>query len=346
VSPIRWGVILALAAAAAFGATTPLVQRFGEGAGPFATAALLYAGAAGFAAVSRARRTEVRLERTWWARVVAIGVFGAFVAPVALAAGLARTSGTTAALLLNLEAVLTVALGAAVYREPVGGRVVAAMTLIAAGGALVALEGGAGGTTASLLGPALIVVATAGWALDNTLSRPLSDFDPADVVVAKGAVGAALATAVALARGDAWPPLAAALGVLACGAFGYGASLRLYLRAQRVLGAARTGSVFAVAPFLGALVAVLLGEPLGGWITLAGALAMAGGVWLHLGEEHDHEHTHEALVHDHPHTHGDGHHDDHVHDPPVAGVHAHAHAHDERTHRHAHGEDLHHRHHG
>lgn len=82
-----------------------------------------------------------------------------------------------------------------------------------------------------------------------------------------------------------------------------------------MLGAARTGSVFAVAPFLGALVAVLLGEPLGGWITLAGVLAMGIGVWLHLGEEHHHEHTHETLQHDHPHRHDDGHHDDHVHDP-------------------------------
>ena len=344
-TPIRWGIVLALGAAAAFGATTPLVQRFGIGAGPFATAALLYAGAAGFAAISRSGRVEQRLDRGWWRRVLAIATFGAFVAPVALAAGLALTSGTTAALLLNLEAVLTVALGALVYREPVGARVISAMALIAAGGALVALDGAVGGATVSLLGPLLVVVATAGWALDNTLSRPLSDLDPADVVVAKGLVGAALSVTVALARGEVWPPLLSALGVLACGAFGYGASLRLYLRAQRVLGAARTGSVFAVAPFLGALVAVLLGEPLGGWITAAGAGAMAAGVWLHLGEEHDHEHTHEPLAHDHPHRHDDGHHD-HVHDPPVEGVHAHPHVHTPVTHRHAHGEDLHHRHHG
>jgi hypothetical protein len=40
------GGALALASAVAFGATTPFVQRFGEGVGPFTTAALLYTGAA------------------------------------------------------------------------------------------------------------------------------------------------------------------------------------------------------------------------------------------------------------------------------------------------------------
>jgi drug/metabolite transporter (DMT)-like permease len=344
-TPITRGVWLAVAAAAAFGATTPFVQRLGADAGPPATAALLYAGAAGFALLPHRRGAEVRLDRSWWARVLAVGLSGAFVAPIALAAGLARTHGTTASLLLNLEAVFTVVLGALWWREPVGKRVAAAVVVIAGGGALVGLEpGGAGGST--WLGPALVGVATLAWATDNTLSRPLSDLDPGDVVAAKGLVGAAASLVVAMASGAAWPALGPALGIALCGAIGFGASLRLYLRAQRVLGAARTGSVFAVAPFLGALCAVLLGEPLGGWLTVAGGAAMAFGVWLHLGEAHDHEHVHEALTHEHPHHHDDGHHDDHVHDPPVTGLHSHPHTHVARTHTHPHGEDLHHRHHG
>lgn len=343
-TPIARGVWLAIAAAAAFGATTPLVQRLAHGDGPATTAALLYAGAAGFALVSRRRSTEVRLDRTWWPRVLAVGLSGAFVAPMALAAGLARTNGVTASLLLNLEAVFTVLLGVVVWREPIGRRVAAAVAAIAGGGMLVGLGQGGGGTT-SWLGPLLVAVATLAWATDNTLSRPLSDLDPGDVVAAKGSVGVVASLLVAALAGAEWPDPASALGIAACGAVGFGASLRLYLRAQRVLGAARTGSVFAVAPFLGAAGAVLLGESSGGWSTIAGGLAMAGGVWLHLGEEHDHVHTHEPLEHEHPHRHDDGHHDDHVHDPPVAGQHAHRHVHGVRTHAHPHGEDLHHRHH-
>jgi drug/metabolite transporter (DMT)-like permease len=192
----------------------------------------------------------------------------------------------------------------------------------------------------------LVAAATLAWATDNTLSRPLSELEPSDVVAAKGAVGTAASLLVAAATSASWPSVLSALGIALCGALGFGASLRLYLRAQRVLGAARTGSVFAVAPFLGAVGATLLGQPLGGWLTLAGGLAMGFGVWLHLGEEHDHDHVHEALEHEHPHRHDDGHHADHAHDPAVIGEHSHAHGHIAQSHRHPHGEDLHHRHHG
>jgi drug/metabolite transporter (DMT)-like permease len=344
-SPIARGVLLAVAAAAAFGATTPFVQLLAHGAGPPATAALLYAGAAGFALLSRQRHHEVRLDRAWWPRVLAVGLSGAFVAPIALAAGLSRTNGTTASLLLNLEAVFTVLLGVAFWREPVGRRVAAAVAVIAGGGMLVGLDQGGDGPT-SALGPVLVGLAALAWAADNALSRPLSDLDPADVVAAKGAVGVAASVGAALLLDVAWPDRWSAVGIVGCGAVGFGASLRLYLRAQRVLGAARTGSVFAVAPFLGALCAMLLGQPLGGWLTVAGGLAMALGVVMHLGEEHDHEHTHEPLDHEHAHRHDDGHHDDHSHDPPVSGEHVHRHTHAARRHRHGHGEDVHHRHHG
>jgi drug/metabolite transporter (DMT)-like permease len=340
-TPIARGVALAVAAALAFGATTPLVQALSRGADPPATAALLYLGAAAFAALPH--RREVRLTWAWAPRIVGVGLSGAFVAPIALAAGLLRTHGTTAALLLNLEAVFTVALAALVHREPIGRRVAAAVAVISAGGALVALDRAGDGAT-TWLGPLLIALATLAWAVDNTLSRPLSDLDASDVVAGKGLVGSLASLGIAAATGATWPTAAHALGIAACGAIGFGASLRLYLRAQRTLGAARTGSVFAIAPFLGVLGAAALGEPLGGWLTLAGGLAMALGVWLHLGEDHDHEHLHESVTHAHPHRHDDGHHDDHVHDPPVDGVHTHEHTHAARSHRHAHGEDLHHRH--
>ena len=344
-NPIAIGVLLAVGAAASFGFTTPLVQRFGAGIGAFTTAGLLYAGAAALAVAVGSGRAESPLTRAHVPRLGLVALFGAFLAPVLLARGLKATTGTNASLLLNLEAVFTVALGAAIHREPVGRRVIAAAFVIAGGGALVTLSPTEGQTT--LLGALLIAVATLGWALDNTLSRPLADLDPGQVVAGKGAIGAVLSFAVAAAAGEARPALGSALGIFACGAIGYGGSLRLYLRAQRVLGSARTGSVFAVAPFVGAAVALALGEPLGGWLTAAGGLLMGLGVYLHLTEEHDHEHDHPALIHDHPHRHDDGHHDDHAHDGlPLGTVHAHPHPHDPRAHRHAHGEDIHHQHHG
>jgi len=51
--PALQGGLLALFAALLFGASTPFVQLFGSGIGPFTTAGLLYAGAALVGARSR-----------------------------------------------------------------------------------------------------------------------------------------------------------------------------------------------------------------------------------------------------------------------------------------------------
>jgi hypothetical protein len=151
-----------------------------------------------------------------------------------------------------------------------------------------------------------------------------------------------LATSAAFALGESWPASSACAGLVAVGATGYGLSLRLYLRAQRELGAGRTGSVFASAPFWGAALAWALGEHAGAFTLVAAALMIVGLV-LHLTEHHSHAHVHEPLEHEHPHSHDDGHHD-HTHDPMPAGEHTHPHRHGRLVHDHPHVPDLHHEH--
>jgi hypothetical protein len=127
------------------------------------------------------------------------------------------------------------------------------------------------------------------------------------------------------------------------GASGYGLSLRFYLLAQRSFGAARTGSVFAAAPFVGAVIAFALGDRNVSLLPLGGAALMIAGVLLHITERHEHEHEHDALEHEHAHSHDDGHHD-HTHTPMPAGMHSHLHTHEPVRHSHPHAPDLHHIH--
>ncbi len=335
------GVLLAVVAALAFGVATPLVQRASHDAGTFWTAALLYLGAAIASFPTRRPGREARLLRRDAVRLVAVALFGAFLAPAALAWGLRRTSGASASLMLNLEAGLTVGLGWLFYREHLGRRVLVAATLIAAGGAVLVLDRRV--LEGDVLGLAAVAVATAGWALDNALARPLADRDPGSVVLVKGLLGASLSASLALATRDVFPAPRAALAIAACGAVGFGLSLRLYLMAQRRLGAARTASVFALGPFVGALTATAMGEPASPMLLVAGAL-MGVGVWLHVTEHHGHFHEHAPMRHEHAHRHDDGHHD-HTHDPMPAGEHSHSHEHAARSHAHDHSEDQHHQHH-
>src|SRR4051812_40186090 len=296
-SAISRGVLLAVAAAVAFGATTPIGAWAGRGVGPLATAALLYAGAALATGALRARSRAPgpRLVRGDLPRVLGVALAGGAIAPALLAWGLQRAGATIGSLLLNLEAVFTVLLALTVFGEPVGRRVAIAVAAMVAGGAALVLDaargaagselGGAAGA-AGTAGALAVAAATLAWAIDNALTRPLAEREPLDVVAAKGALGAALTLTAAAIAGEPVPPAGAALVLLACGATGYGVSLRLYLLAQRAIGAGRTGSVFAVAPFIGAGLAIAIGgRAVTGW-TLAAAGLFAAGVVLHLTERH------------------------------------------------------------
>lgn len=341
--PALRGGVLALLAAVLFGVSTPLVQQFGVGVGAFGTAALLYAGAAIIGAMSqRPMEREARVARSDLPRMLAMAAFGAVIAPVALAWGLQRTSGTSASLMLTLEALFTAVLAWRWYRETMDQRVWTAMLSLLAGGLVLVLDQGRGGGV-QLWGLLAVLLATAAWGVDNTLSRALAERDPSQVVMAKAALGALVTTVLAILAREPMPSLIAAIALLLIGACGYGLSLRFYLLAQRAFGAARTGSVFAFAPFIGAVLAIAMGDRSTSWLMAAGGALMLAGVFLHLGESHDHEHEHEAIEHEHAHRHDDGHHD-HQHAPMPAGEHSHWHRHTPIRHAHPHVPDAHHRH--
>lgn len=341
--PALHGGLLALAAATLFGVSTPLVQRAGSGLGAFTTAALLYAGAALAGALLREpAHREASLQHTDLPRLATMALFGAGIGPVALAWGLQHTSGTGASLMLALEAVFTAVLAQLLYREAMDPRIRTAMLLLLAGAIVLILDRGRSGST-QLLGLLAVLVATAAWGVDNTLSRALAERDPGQVVLGKCGLGAAATATLAWTAGEPVPGWHSALALLTIGASGYGLSLRLYLLAQRAFGAARTGSVFAFAPFIGALLAMSLGDRSPSWAMAAGGALMLVGVVVHLTESHGHDHEHEPVLHEHAHTHDDMHHD-HAHDPMPVGSHSHAHSHHSVSHAHPHVPDAHHAH--
>src|SRR5215510_248130 len=147
-SAIARGVVLAVIAALAFGVTTPIIAWAGRGVGPFATAALLYSGAALAATVLRAlsRSPGPRLRRADLPRVIGVAMAGGAIAPALLAWGLQRAGATVGSLLLNLEAVFTVLLARAVFGEPIGRRVALAVAAMVAGGAALVLDTSRGAT--------------------------------------------------------------------------------------------------------------------------------------------------------------------------------------------------------
>ncbi|HQN40886.1 MAG TPA: EamA family transporter, partial [Pseudomonadales bacterium] len=104
------GILAALAAALLFGASTPLAKLLLTRIDPWLLAALLYLGSGvGLWLLRRLGRAEaVRLERGDWGWLAAAIAAGGVAAPLLLMFALSAMPATTAALLLNAEAVLTV----------------------------------------------------------------------------------------------------------------------------------------------------------------------------------------------------------------------------------------------
>lgn len=333
--------------AALFGASTPFSKLLLGSIDPWMMAGLLYLSAGlGLAGVHLSRSAlglpavEAPLRRAdlpWLSLVVAIG---GGVGPVLLLFGLARTDAAGAALLLNLESLATMGIAWVVFRENVDSRLLLGAGAILAGGVLLSWQGGASFERGAIL----IAGACLCWGIDNNLTRKLSSADPVQIAMIKGLGAGAVNLVLALANGAALPGTAALLAVAAIGFLGYGVSLALFVLALRYLGTARTGAYFALAPFVGAVLAILLlGEPLSAQLLAAGAL-MALGLWLHVSERHEHIHAHPALEHEHRHVHDEHHRHEHDATAPPGEPHTHSHRHAPLVHRHPHYPDLHHRH--
>jgi drug/metabolite transporter (DMT)-like permease len=347
----RRGIPLALGAAALFGLSMPLAKGLIGSARPQLVAGLLYLGSGvglgSFWLLTRSRRqaSESPLTRTdlpWLAGAIAAG---GIVAPVLLMLGLARTQASGASLLLNLEGVFTALLAWFAFRENFDRRIALGMLAILIGAAFLSWQGDL--RLGGVVGPLLVAAACLMWGIDNNLTQKVSAGDPVQTTALKGIVAGTVNTTIAVLLGATWPGAWSVASAMGLGLVSYGLSLVLYVRALRLLGTARTGAYFALAPFVGAVLALVIWrDPITpGLLGAAGFMAL--GVWLHVTERHEHEHVHETMAHEHAHVHDEHH--QHAHGPNDPSVtdpspHSHWHEHEALVHTHAHYPDIHHRH--
>ena len=344
----RQAPLIALAAAALFGLSTPLAKLLLGDVSPWLLAGLLYLGSGlGLSVLIAVRKLSgaatgeaglTRADLPWLAGTV---FFGGILGPILLLLGLNLTDAASASLLLNLEAVFTVLLAWIVFREHVDIRLFIGAVAIVAGALLLSWQGDL--STISW-GATLIGLACLAWGIDNNLTRRISAADPYVLAAIKGVTAGSVNTALAFAAGAQWPETINLASAMSLGFVSYGLGLVLFIVALRHLGTARTGAYYGTAPFIGAIAAALiLGTPLTATILLAGLL-MALGAWLHLSERHVHDHTHVESAHTHRHSHDTHHQHEHNADDPAGEPHAHPHRHGPLKHAHAHWPDLHHRH--
>ncbi|MBF8271838.1 MAG: protein of unknown function DUF6 transrane [Magnetococcales bacterium] len=342
-------MIAVILAAVLFGASTPIAKLLLAHTSPWLLAALLYFGSgAGLwvvRLVCRAPTVHLKVsDRFWLAGAI---VTGGMTAPVLLMVGLSGMPATEASLLLNAEGVLTVLLAWFVFKENFDRRIALGMFAIIAGALVLSwphdTQFSGSWSAFAVFGACLA------WGIDNNLTRKVSLSDASFIAMTKGLVAGSTNLVLAMFTHATWPEPSQVAGALCLGFASYGASLTLFVIGLRHFGTARTGAYFSVAPFFGAILAVvILNEPVTSSLLAAGLL-MAVGVWLHVTERHEHAHAHNPLEHAHEHKHGAGD-DHHAHSHgeheayETKNIHSHSHRHLAMTHSHPHFPDAHHRH--
>lgn len=274
----------AILAAALYALNAPLSKVLLGQVSARMMAALLYLGAgAGMLLLrlaqkgmgkSSAEAPLTRKELPYTAAMVVLDV----AAPIFLMLGLTGTSAASASLLNNFEIVATSLIALAIFRERISGRLWLAIGLVTLSSIVLSLE--SGGSLQFSLGSLLVLLACCCWGLENNCTRALSEKDPLEIVVVKGFGSGLGAMIVALVCGEYLPALLPALGALVLGFVAYGLSIFFYIYAQRTLGAAKTSTWYAISPFIGVGLSLVIFRQIPGlmfWVALA---IMAAGAYF------------------------------------------------------------------
>jgi len=338
----------ALLAAGLFGASTPLAKLLVGEVDSWVLAGILYSGSGlGLSLILglqflRTRTLPSFPNRRDFAWLMGATFFGGLLGPVLLMKGLVLSSAATSSLLLNIEGVLTSAIAWIFFKEHFDRRIVLGMFAIVIGGGILSWSGEGG--FSFTLGALFVIGACLCWAVDNNLTRNVSANDAVLITTIKSAVAGLTNLSLAFSMGHSVPSLTVLASGALLGFFGYGLSIVCFVLSLRAIGTSRTGAYFSAAPFVGAILSLILFKNEISWQLVIAGIFMAFGVGLHLTEVHNHEHEHEPLSHSHEHVHDEHH--QHVHSPldPPGERHTHFHHHGRMIHTHPHFPDIHHRH--
>lgn len=199
-------------------------------------------------------------------------------APIFLMIGLTRCSAANASLLNNFEIVATSLIALMVFKEAIGKRLWLAIILVTISSILLSFE-----DMSSLQfswGSLFVLLACMSWGFENNCTRMLSSKNPAQIVIIKGFGSGIGAILLSLLIGERFFRIGYIMLALLLGFVAYGLSIYFYIYAQRDLGAAKTSTYYAVSPFIGAGLSLVIFHELPSVLFVAALLIMALGTYF------------------------------------------------------------------
>lgn len=304
-------ILYAFLAAVFYAINVPVSKILLQDVGPTTMAALLYLGAGiGIGILSLVnkndRKESERLSKKDLPFVIGMIVLD-IAAPIFLMLGISYGSSANASLLGNFEIVATTIIALFIFKEAVTKRLWGAIALITFSSILLSLEGA--DSFKFSYGSLFVLLATVCWGFENNCTRNIASKSTYEIVVLKGIFSGLGSLLIAVIKRESLPGFVYIAVALLLGFVAYGLSIFLYVRAQNVLGAAKTSAYYAVAPFVGAFMSfVFLRESLS-WMYMVALAVMIGGSALvvadtlirHHAHQHYHtfSHTHDGSTHTH-----------------------------------------------
>lgn len=276
---VKSGVLAALVGAVLWGVFTPAAKTVTQTVHPLVFVGVIYliAGATFLPALrAKTRAPPMRL-------ILPIAILGGFLAPFAVFYGIGHTSASTAALLINVEYMLTILIAVRLRGERLHASDYVPAALILVGTVWLSQASAAAGGADTFVGVAAILVACLAWSIDNNLSAEAAQVsDPRKLVAMKALIGGTLAMIGVTVLGvPVDVPSSAVPLLLAVGVGTLGLSLFLFFYAVGRIGAALTGLVMTTQAFWGVAASMIfLGETLNAAQVGAGTLLMGGALWL------------------------------------------------------------------
>ncbi len=283
------GIFLAILAAALYAVNAPFSKLLLDEMPSTLMAGFLYLGAGlGMGVIAlirkyeRTKRAEKPLTRKELPYTVAMIILD-IAAPIFLLLGLSMTTAANASLLNNFEIVATAVIALAVFKEKIGPRLWLGILFVTLSCALLSFED----ITALRFsfGSLFILLSCLCWGIENNCTRALSECDPLLIVLLKGIFSGTGSVIIGLCLGERLTSLWSLLAVLAVGFVAYGMSIFFYVYAQRTLGAARTSAYYAVAPFIGTLLSLVIFREVPPYTYFLALFFMIIGAWLCSGDK-------------------------------------------------------------
>ena len=283
------GILLAILAAALYAINSPFSKLLLDYMPSTLMAGFLYIGAGlgmGVIALMRkarkAERTEEKITKADLPYTLAM-IFLDIAAPIFLLLGLSHTTAANASLLNNFEIVATAMIALMIFKERISFRLWIGILFVTASCVLLSFEDISSLTFS--VGSLFILLACVCWGIENNCTRKLSEKDPLEIVLLKGIFSGFGAVIIGLCLGERLTVLWSVFAVLAVGFVAYGLSIFFYVYAQRMLGAARTSAYYAIAPFIGALLSLLIFQDIPYYTYFIALGFMVIGAWLCSSDE-------------------------------------------------------------